>query len=55
MIPGVPSEVLDPRASWADGAAYDMQARKLAAMFVQNFAQFESSVSEAVRNAGPRV
>jgi phosphoenolpyruvate carboxykinase (ATP) len=55
IIPGVPSDVLEPRASWADGAAYDAQARKLAGMFVQNFAQFEASVSEAVRNAGPRV
>ena len=54
MILGVPSEILDPRASRADGAAYDAQARKLAAMFAQNCAQFEASVSEAVRNAGPR-
>ena len=54
IVPGVPNEVLDPRASWADAAAYDAQARKLAAMFVQNFAQFETSVSEGVRNAGPR-
>ena len=30
-VPGVPSEVLTPRATWADGDAYDAQARKLAA------------------------
>ncbi|MHB8752103.1 MAG: phosphoenolpyruvate carboxykinase (ATP) [Aggregatilineales bacterium] len=39
--PNVPSEVLDPRATWADGADYDAQAQKLAAMFVENFKVFE--------------
>lgn len=34
--PGVPSRLLDPRKSWEDGAAYDRQARELAAMFEEN-------------------
>ena len=38
--PGIPAEQLDPRASWPDPAAYDAQARRLAAMFVKNFEQF---------------
>jgi phosphoenolpyruvate carboxykinase (ATP) len=54
-VPGVPAEVLQPRATWADGAAYDAQAKKLAGMFRDNFAQFEDSVSDDVRGAGPRV
>ena len=52
--PGVPSEVLDPRSTWADKAAYDAQAKKLATMFVDNFKTFESDVDRAVIEAGPR-
>jgi phosphoenolpyruvate carboxykinase (ATP) len=54
-IPGVPKSVLQPRGTWKDAAAYDVQARKLAGMFQENFRKFESFVSEAVRDAGPRV
>jgi phosphoenolpyruvate carboxykinase (ATP) len=53
--PGVPAEVLDPRTTWADKAAYDAQAKKLATMFVDNFKTFESDVDRAVVDAGPRV
>jgi phosphoenolpyruvate carboxykinase (ATP) len=52
--PGVPADVLNPRNTWADAAAYDEQARKLAKMFCDNFETFAASVSEAVREAGPR-
>jgi phosphoenolpyruvate carboxykinase (ATP) len=51
--PDVPSEVLKPRNTWSDGAAYDAQAKKLAAMFAENFKGFEAGVSAAVRAAGP--
>jgi phosphoenolpyruvate carboxykinase (ATP) len=51
---GVASEVLSPRSTWADAAAYDPQARKLARMFVENFAQFESDVPDAVTAAAPK-
>jgi phosphoenolpyruvate carboxykinase (ATP) len=53
--PGVPPEVLRPRETWPDGAAYDAQARKLAGMFHENFAKYADEVSEAVRRAGPAV
>jgi phosphoenolpyruvate carboxykinase (ATP) len=52
--PSVPDEVLKPRSTWADGAAYDEQAKKLASMFVDNFKAFEATASAAVRDAGPR-
>ena len=52
--PGVPADVLNPRNTWTDSSAYDEQARKLAKMFRDNFETFASSVSEAVRAAGPR-
>jgi phosphoenolpyruvate carboxykinase (ATP) len=52
--PGVPENVLDPRSTWPDPQVYDEQAKKLAAMFVANFKQFEKDVPSAVREAGPR-
>jgi len=51
--PGVPAELLDPRRTWPDGAAYDEQARRLAAMFRENFEQFAGDAPAAVRAAGP--
>jgi phosphoenolpyruvate carboxykinase (ATP) len=33
QIEGVPDRVLDPRAGWADGTAYDQAARRLSEMF----------------------
>jgi phosphoenolpyruvate carboxykinase (ATP) len=53
-VPGVPKEILDPRNTWKDGDAYDEQAKKLAALFRENFKQFEAGVSQEVRDAGPR-
>ncbi len=52
--PGVDARILDPRATWADGAAYDAQAAKLAAMFIDNFKVYEPYVDDAVKAAGPR-
>ncbi len=53
-VPGVPAEVLKPRQTWPDGAAYDAQAAKLAGMFRDNFAQFEGQVRDEVKQAGPK-
>lgn len=44
-VPGVPDEVLDARAAWADPTAYDAQAQKLAGLFAENFHQFEFHAS----------
>ncbi|MGH2417908.1 MAG: phosphoenolpyruvate carboxykinase (ATP) [Candidatus Limnocylindria bacterium] len=54
-VPGVPDEVLRPRATWADPDAYDAKARELAEMFVENFEAYADGVPVAVRRAGPRV
>ena len=54
-VPGVPSEILRPRDTWADPVAYDAKAQELAAMFVKNFEGYASGVPEDVRSAGPRV
>jgi phosphoenolpyruvate carboxykinase (ATP) len=52
-VPGVPSKVLVPRNTWADKAAYDVAARKIAHMFHENFEVYASGVSQGVRDAGP--
>jgi phosphoenolpyruvate carboxykinase (ATP) len=54
-VPGIPAEVLDPRESWADKAAYDRQAKELIGRFEKNFAGFEAGVGEEVRAAAIRV
>ena len=51
--PGVPVDVLDPRGTWADSVAYDLQARKLAGLFQENFTKYAEDVPENVRSAGP--
>lgn len=53
--PGVASELLDPRASWAEADAYDAQARKLANMLQENFQEKHGHASEDIRQAGPRI
>jgi phosphoenolpyruvate carboxykinase (ATP) len=53
--PDVPNEVLNPRDTWSDKAAYDKQAKELAQMFVDNFKQFEDNASQEIRDAAPKV
>jgi phosphoenolpyruvate carboxykinase (ATP) len=53
-VPGVPAAVLRPRESWSDPAAYDAQARKLAAMFRSNFEKFAGSVDPGLKDVGPK-
>jgi phosphoenolpyruvate carboxykinase (ATP) len=52
-VPGVPNDVLQPRSTWADPAAYDEAAAKIAHMFHENFAAYADGVSASVRDAGP--
>jgi phosphoenolpyruvate carboxykinase (ATP) len=54
-VPDVPTELLTPRGTWPDPAAYDAQARKLATMFRENFEQYRTQVPEAVAGSGPVV
>ncbi len=48
-VPGVPSDVLNPRNVWTDKNAYDAQADKLAHLFFDNFKRFESHANDAVK------
>jgi phosphoenolpyruvate carboxykinase (ATP) len=52
-VPGVEAAILNPRQTWADKAGYDAQARKLAAMFRDNFRKFEAHVGQDVLAAAP--
>jgi phosphoenolpyruvate carboxykinase (ATP) len=53
--PGVPKELLDPRSTWSDPAAYDAAAARLARLFTDNFELFSGRVAPDFAAAGPRV
>lgn len=53
-VPGVPSEVLDPRHLWSDPDEYDRQAIALAHSFAKNFQQF-TAVSSEIAAAAPEI
>jgi phosphoenolpyruvate carboxykinase (ATP) len=52
-VEGVPENVLSPRATWADPQAYDRQARKLSAMFHENFRRYAGEVDAEILAAAP--
>lgn len=52
--PGVPTEVLNPRNTWADPASYDVKAKDLAGQFVKNFEKYASGVNEEILAAAPK-
>jgi len=54
-LDGVPSNVLDPSASWPSKEVYMQKYRQLAARFVENFKKYESGCPPEVVKAGPRV
>lgn len=49
-VEDVQDGLLDPRSTWADASAYDVQAAKLVTMFADNFAQYEAHVGDDVKN-----
>ena len=53
--PGVPSDILDPKQTWADPAAYEKKAQNLADRFVKNFKKYEEGASEEIKAASPRI
>lgn len=52
-VPGVPSEILNPQATWSDKEAYTQKALELAQLFVNNFAKYASEANEETLAAAP--
>ena len=53
--PNVPSEILNPRNTWADKSAYDAKANDLAGQFVKNFEKYASQANAEILSAAPKV
>ncbi|MCI2147144.1 MAG: phosphoenolpyruvate carboxykinase (ATP) [Clostridiales bacterium] len=51
---GVPSEVMNPRDTWADKDAYDETACRLAGMFQKNFSDNYPDMDPEIAGAGPK-
>jgi len=54
-VPGVPTEILDPRATWASPEAYDRTAAALAQQFVQNFEKYADFANIDILAGAPTV
>jgi phosphoenolpyruvate carboxykinase (ATP) len=52
--PNVPTEILDPRNTWADKASYDEKANNLAHSFVKNFEKYKSYANEEILAGAPQ-
>ena len=51
----VPSEILNPRNTWADKEAYDKKAMHLAKAFMQNFDKFSDYANDEILAGAPKV
>mmetsp|Transcript_15920 Transcript_15920/g.30030 ORF Transcript_15920/g.30030 Transcript_15920/m.30030 type:complete len:195 (+) Transcript_15920:1571-2155(+) len=54
-LPGVQTQLLNPRNAWADKEAYDVTAKKLAGMFCKNFEQYKGHGVVDLTQYGPRM
>ncbi len=52
---GVPTEILEPKAAWADKNDYDKKAQNLAGQFTKNFEQYASAANDEILSAAPKV
>lgn len=52
-VDGISGPILNPRQTWDDREAYDRQAKKLVAMFIENFKQYADRVDADIMSAAP--
>ena len=50
-LPGVDTNLLNPKATWSNSDLYNQAAEELATKFNENISKFE--VSDEIRNSGP--
>jgi phosphoenolpyruvate carboxykinase (ATP) len=50
---GVPGDLLNPRNTWSDKGTYDLMAKRLLALFQENFSTYADQASEAILGAAP--
>ncbi|MBR5180989.1 MAG: phosphoenolpyruvate carboxykinase (ATP), partial [Clostridiales bacterium] len=56
QLPGVSTEILDPRDTYADAAEWDKKAQDLAGRFIKNFKKYETNdAGKALVEAGPKL
>lgn len=53
--PGVPSEILNPRNTWASEPEYQEKAKELGRAFIRNFEKFADHASDKILAAAPKV
>ncbi|MDD6177560.1 MAG: phosphoenolpyruvate carboxykinase (ATP) [Succinivibrionaceae bacterium] len=55
-LPGVDTNILDPRDTYADKSQWDAKAKDLAERFIKNFAKFTGNAhGKSLVNAGPKL
>ena len=55
-VPGVDSQILDPRSTYSDVAEWDEKARSLAQLFIDNFVEYtDNEEGKALVAAGPQL
>jgi phosphoenolpyruvate carboxykinase (ATP) len=54
-VPGVEPHILTPHKTWKDKAEFTAMAKRLNALFAENFKRFEAHVDSEVKDAGPKL